>query len=69
MTPKGSPRMTRPALLMLLAAPLAVATAGCTPTINVKVQPISIYAKLDADVRIKLDREVESAIKSNPDLF
>jgi len=54
---------------MLLAAPLAVATAGCTPTINVKVQPISIYAKLDADVRIKLDREVESAIKSNPDLF
>jgi len=43
--------------------------AGCTPTINLKVEPISIYAKLDADVRIRLDKEVQSAIQQNPNLF
>ena len=64
MTPKG-PQMIRPALLTVLAMSLA----SCAPTIHVKVDPISIYAKLDADVRIKLDREVETAIKQNPDLF
>jgi hypothetical protein len=65
MGPKESSPMVRPALMMLLA----LGVVGCTPTINVKVEPISIYAKLDADVRIKLDREVEAAIKQNPDLF
>jgi hypothetical protein len=43
--------------------------AACTPTIRVEVAPINIYAKLDADVRIKLDKEVQSAIAQNPDLF
>ncbi len=45
------------------------ALAACTPTIRVEVAPINIYAKLDADVRVKLDREVQSAIAQNPDLF
>ncbi len=48
---------------------LVLGVVGCTPTINVKVEPISIYAKLDADIRIKLDKEVESAIQQNPNLF
>jgi hypothetical protein len=65
MTTERMVRMIRPALFITLA----LAAAGCAPTIHVKVDPISIYAKLDADVRIKLDREVESAIKQNPDLF
>ncbi len=52
-----------------LAGGALVALAACTPTINVKVAPISIYAKLDADIRIKLDKEVESAIQQNPNLF
>jgi len=64
MTPKGR-TMIRPALLTAVLLSLT----ACAPTIHVKVDPISIYAKLDADVRIKLDREVESAIKQNPDLF
>lgn len=51
------------------AATTLVAMAACTPTINVKVEPISIYAKLDADVRIRLDKEVSSAIQQNPNLF
>jgi hypothetical protein len=48
---------------------LAVLAGACTPTVRVEVAPINIYAKLDADVRIRLDKEVQSAIKANPDLF
>lgn len=51
------------------AATILLALGACAPTINVKVQPISIYAKLDADIRIKLDKEVQAAIQQNPDLF
>jgi hypothetical protein len=47
--------------LMLLGA--------CTPTVRVEVAPINIYAKLDADVRIRLDREVQSLIQQNSSLF
>ena len=67
MTAKGDRRMIRPAFVGALA--LALPLCACAPTVHVKVDPISIYAKLDADVRIKLDREVETAIKQNPDLF
>ena len=55
------------AILAGLAA-LSVAVA-CTPTIRVQVDPINIYAKLDADVRIRLDQEVRDLIAQNPDLF
>lgn len=62
--------MTRNAAFLRLAAlsSLTLATA-CAPTIHVKVDPITINAKLDADVRIRLDKEVQSAIASNPDIF
>ena len=55
------------AILAAMAA-LSVAVA-CTPTIRVQVDPINIYAKLDADVRIRLDEEVRALIEQNPDLF
>jgi hypothetical protein len=62
--------MTRHGVFLAGAvATVLVALAACTPTINVKVEPISIYAKLDADIRIKLDKEVQAAIQQNPDLF
>lgn len=54
---------------MLFAACALIALSACTPTIRVEVAPINIYAKLDADVRIKLDKEVQTAIQQNPDLF
>jgi len=53
----------------LFAACALLTLGACTPTIRVEVAPINIYAKLDADVRIKLDKEVQSAIKQNPNLF
>ena len=47
----------------------ALLTAACTPTVKVQVEPINIYAKLDADVRIRLDKEVQDLIRNNPDIF
>lgn len=59
--------MTKPAVILAFVG-LSLAFAGCA-TVHVKVDPINIYAKLDADVRIKLDREVQTAIQANPNLF
>ncbi len=57
--------MSKTAALLLTG----LAMAACTPTIKVEVAPINIYAKLDADVRLRLDREVQSLIQQNPNLF
>jgi len=54
---------------VLTVLALTVAVAACTPTVRVEVAPINIYAKLDADVRIRLDKEVQSVINENPNLF
>ena len=54
---------------LLFAASVAATLGACTPTIRVEVAPINIYAKLDADVRVRLDKEVQTAIQKNPDLF
>ncbi len=61
--------MRRPVRRAIMAAMSLAVLGACTPTIKVEVAPINIYAKLDADVRIKLDKEVQSAIKENPNLF
>ena len=46
-----------------------LSAAGCTPTVRVEVAPINIYARLDADVRVRLDQEVQTLIQKNPNLF
>lgn len=55
------------------AAPIAIVMvlglAACAPTLRVQVAPINIYAKLDANVRLQLDKEVQQLIKQRPDLF
>ena len=67
--PKAYPRHPSVAKAAMLAALLGLGLAACAPTIRIKVDPISIYAKLDADVRIRLDKEVQALIQQNPDLF
>jgi len=65
----GGQRM-RPVLTASLCAWGAVLLgSGCTPTVRVEVAPINIYARLDADVRVRLDQEVQSLIQQNPNLF
>lgn len=52
---------------------LAAGVAGCTPT--VKVEPpdkpivINLNVKIEQEVRIKLERDVEDLIAENEDLF
>ena len=59
-----------PRAVLIPAALAAVAlAAACTPTVKVEVAPINIYAKLDADVRVRLDKEVQALIQQNPNLF
>lgn len=60
--------MTRMRTVALLGL-LAVASAGCTPTVRLQVDPIQIYAKLDADVRVRLDQELQDLLRENPNLF
>jgi hypothetical protein len=48
---------------------LSGVSAACAPTVTVDVKPITIYAKLDADVRLRLDQEVKDLIQKNPNLF
>jgi len=54
---------------MLFVGAVGAVLSACTPTIRVEVAPINIYAKLDADVRVRLDKEVQSAIQQNPNIF
>lgn len=54
---------------ILGAAVLATGLGACAPTVRVQVDPITIYAKLDADVRVRLDEDVKALIQQNPNLF
>ena len=61
----------KPAIPALLA--LGVAAAACTPTVKIEApdKPIRIdlNVKIDQEVRVRLDEDVEDLIASNPDLF
>ncbi len=62
--------VTRTRKIAALLGLMAVAGAGaCTPTVRLQVDPIQIYAKLDADVRIRLDKELQDLLVENPNLF
>jgi len=56
-------------LCTLAIAASAPLIGACTPTVRVEVAPINIYARLDADVRVRLDQEVQTLIQQNPNLF
>ena len=55
--------------LAALAVAGLLAVGACTPTVRVEVAPITIYAKLDANVRLQLDEDVKALIQKNPNLF
>ncbi len=61
--------MTRRSLFAAAAGLACLGVAACTPTIKVAVEPITIYAKLDADVRVRLDDDVKALVQQNPNLF
>ena len=56
--------------LILLAG---VSVAACTPTVKLQApdKPIEINmnVKIEQEVRVKVDRDLDKEIMSNPDLF
>ena len=69
MSGRTRPRAAPSAVLGAALIGLGLAAAACAPTVHVDVKPITIYAKLDADVRLRLDQEVKDLIQKNPNLF
>lgn len=57
----------------ILALSAAAMLAACSPTVRLEAprEPITINlnVKIDQEVRVKLDKEVEDLISDNPDLF
>jgi hypothetical protein len=61
------------------AAPLAALVfaasglLGCNPTVKVEAPDkpivINLNVKIDQEVRVKVDKDVESLVDSNPNLF
>jgi hypothetical protein len=66
--------MTRKTTIAATAAiGLALAAGACTPTVKIvapdKPIEINLNVKIDQEVRVILDQEVEELITNNPDLF
>ncbi|MEM1086086.1 MAG: YnbE family lipoprotein [Pseudomonadota bacterium] len=61
----------KPTIPALIA--LGVAASACTPTVKIEApdKPIRIdlNVKIDQEVRVRLDDDVEDLIASNPDIF
>lgn len=58
---------------ILLAIACLPALAACTPTVRVEApdKPIEINmnVKIDHEVRIRVDKDLENEISNNPELF
>ena len=52
---------------------VAMAASACQPTVKVEAPDkpivINLNVKIEQEVRVKIDRDVENLVKSNPDLF
>lgn len=59
--------------VIVLATASSALLAACTHTVKIEAptEPITINlnVKIDQEVRVKLDQEVEDLISDNPDLF
>ncbi|MQX34978.1 YnbE family lipoprotein [Roseospira navarrensis] len=61
--------------MVRLAAGLAVlaAVAACQPTVKVQAPDkpivINLNVKIEQDVRVRLEKDVEQVIEGNPDIF
>ncbi|HMM14210.1 MAG TPA: YnbE family lipoprotein [Parvibaculum sp.] len=57
----------------LIAAGLLLVAAACNPTVKIEApdKPIEINlnVKIEQEVRVKVDRELDNVLAKNPDLF
>jgi len=60
-------------IIMLMAGLIPLALGGCTPRIEVAApkEPITINmnVKIEHDIHIKVDKDVEALLQSRSDLF
>jgi len=58
------------AAILLFAAPVL---QGCNPTVKVEAPDkpivINLNVKIEQEVRVKVDKDVEGLVNSNPNLF
>lgn len=70
MAPLSRPGKLRAAVLLAIAA---AALAACQPTVKVEAPDkpivINLNIKIEQEVRVKVDREVEDLLKKQPNLF
>ena len=63
------PRLTR----VLVGGIAATALAACTPTVKVEAPDkpivINLNVKIEQEVRVKVDRDVDTLLQDNPNLF
>ena len=61
------------AAAVALAALAAGSLAGCNPTVKVEAPDkpivINLNVKIEQEVRVKVDKDVESLVNNNPNLF
>jgi anti-sigma-K factor RskA len=57
----------------IAAAALASLVAACNPTVKVEAPDkpivINLNVKIEQEVRVKVDKDVENLVQSNPTLF
>ena len=67
------PRQTRVLLLCLISGLSAASLAACTPTVKVEAPDkpivINLNVKIEQEVRVKVDRDVDTLLQNNPNLF
>jgi hypothetical protein len=67
------PRRARVLLPCLIGIMAAVTLAACTPTVKVEAPDkpivINLNVKIEQEVRVKVDRDVDTLLQNNPDLF
>jgi hypothetical protein len=70
MAPFSRPGKLRAAALLVIGA---AALAACQPTVKVEAPDkpivINLNIKIEQEVRVKVDREVEDLLKKQPNLF
>ena len=66
-------QLSTDALRVMSACVIAGLAAGCTPTVKVEAPDkpivINLNVKIEQEVRVKVDRDVDDLLQNNPDLF
>lgn len=60
-------------LTYIMAAPICTALMACQPSVKIvapdKPIEINLNVKIDQEVRVRLDKDIEDLLADNPDIF